>query len=88
MFADRHTVSRLTYSISIDIHAVYQSRFCMTIEICMSIEILYVDRLLCLTGISNRDSISLFLNTDNGDSLNECRYLVFLYDIEMALILI
>ena len=56
MYADRHTVSRLTYSISIDRDTVYQSRYSMSIEIqyvyrdtvCL-IEILYVDRLLRLT---------------------------------------
>ena len=49
MCADRHTVSRLTYSISIDIHGVYvnrdtvrqsryvcRSRYCMTIGCCAS----------------------------------------------------
>ena len=41
MCADRHTVSRLTYSISIDIHGVYvnrdtvcRSRYCMSIGCC------------------------------------------------------
>ena len=44
MYADRHTESRLTYSISIDIHGVYvnqdtvcQSRYIYRSRYCMSI---------------------------------------------------
>ena len=58
-------VCQSTYSISIDIQyldrhtrCVCQMRYCRSIEIRMSIEILYVDWLVCLTVLINGDHSS------------------------------